>query len=333
MKVAVIGVGYWGPNLIRNFLSLDEVENVIACDHDESQLNKIGRKFPGIETTSNYDDIINRTDIEIVAIATPVSTHFEIAKRALLAGKHCWIEKPMTASVAQAEELIELAEQKNLKIFVDHTFIYTGAVRKMKEIITSGRLGEIYYFDSVRVNLGLFQHDVNVIWDLAPHDLSIMDYLLERKPLAVSAIGSCHVGNGLEDIAYLTLEFENNLIAHFHVNWLAPVKVRKTLIGGTKSMIVFDDMETSEKIKIYDKGIEINNREGVYETLVQYRTGDMLSPKIDQTEALALGTKDFVDSILNDRKPLTDAVSGLNVVRILEASTLSIQKRGRLIEI
>jgi predicted dehydrogenase len=333
MKVAVIGVGYWGPNLIRNFLSLDEVENVIACDHDASQLGKIARKFPGIETTSNYADVINRTDIEIVAIATPVSTHFEIAKRALLAGKHCWIEKPMTASVAEAEELNEIAEKNNLKIFVDHTFIYTGAVRKMKEIITSGRLGEIYYFDSVRVNLGLFQHDVNVIWDLAPHDLSIMDYLLERKPLAVSAIGSCHVGNGLEDIAYLTLEFENNLIAHFHVNWLAPVKIRKTLIGGTKSMIVFDDMETSEKIKIYDKGIEINNREGVYETLVQYRTGDMLSPKIDQTEALALGTRDFVDSVINDRKPLTDGVAGLNVVRILEASTLSIQKRGQLIEI
>jgi predicted dehydrogenase len=333
MKVAVIGVGYWGPNLIRNFLSLDEVENVIACDLDESLLNKTAKRFAGIETATDYEEILLRDEVKIVAIATPVSTHFEIAKNSLLAGKHCWIEKPMTASVSEAEELIELAEQKNLKIFVDHTFIYTGAVRKMKEIITSGRLGEIYYFDSVRVNLGLFQHDVNVIWDLAPHDLSIMDYLLERKPLAVSAIGSCHVGNGLEDIAYLTLEFENNLIAHFHVNWLAPVKVRKTLIGGTKSMIVFDDMETSEKIKIYDKGIEVTNREGVYETLVQYRTGDMLSPKIDQTEALALGTKDFIDSILNDRKPLTDGVSGLNVVRILEASTLSIQKRGQLIEI
>lgn len=239
----------------------------------------------------------------------------------------------MTESVAEAEELNHLAAQHNLKIFVDHTFIYTGAVRKMKEIITSGRLGELYYFDSVRVNLGLFQHDVNVIWDLAPHDLSIMDYLLERKPLAVSAIGSCHVGNELEDIAYLTLMFENNLIAHFHVNWLAPVKVRKTLIGGTKSMIVFDDMEASEKIKIYDKGIEVTNREGVYETLVQYRTGDMLSPKIPQTEALAVATQHFIDCILNDKTPLTDGVSGLNVVRILEASTVSIKNQGKLIEI
>ncbi len=333
MKVAVIGVGYWGPNLIRNFLSLDEVSNVIACDRDQSQLAKMQKRFVGIEISSDYAEVLSRHDIEIVAIATPVSMHFEIAKKALLAGKHCWIEKPMTESVAEAEELNHLAAQHNLKIFVDHTFIYTGAVRKMKEIITSGRLGELYYFDSVRVNLGLFQHDVNVIWDLAPHDLSIMDYLLERKPLAVSAIGSCHVGNELEDIAYLTLMFENNLIAHFHVNWLAPVKVRKTLIGGTKSMIVFDDMEASEKIKIYDKGIEVTNREGVYETLVQYRTGDMLSPKIPQTEALAVATQHFIDCILNDKTPLTDGVSGLNVVRILEASTVSIKNQGKLIEI
>lgn len=333
MKVAVIGVGYWGPNLIRNFLSLDEVENVIACDRDESQLAKMRKRFTGIETATDYEEVLKRNDVEIVAIATPVSMHFEIAKKSLLAGKHCWIEKPMTESSAEAQELIELADQKNLKIFVDHTFIYTGAVRKMKEIITSGRLGELYYFDSVRVNLGLFQHDVNVIWDLAPHDLSIMDYLLEKKPLAVSAIGSCHVGNELEDIAYLTLMFENNLLAHFHVNWLAPVKVRKTLIGGTKSMIVFDDMETSEKLKIYDKGIEVTNREGVYETLVQYRTGDMLSPKIPQTEALTVATQHFIDCILNDKTPLTDGVAGLNVVRILEASTESIKNNGKLIEI
>ncbi|HRH44234.1 MAG TPA: Gfo/Idh/MocA family oxidoreductase [Pyrinomonadaceae bacterium] len=333
MKVAVIGVGYWGPNLIRNFLSLDEVENVIAVDRDETQLAKIAKRFTGIETASDFEEVIKRNDVKIVAIATPVSMHFEIAKKSLLAGKHCWIEKPMTESVAEAKELNAIAAEKNLKIFVDHTFIYTGAVRKMKEIITSGRLGELYYFDSVRVNLGLFQHDVNVIWDLAPHDLSIMDYLLEKKPLAVSAVGSCHVGNGLEDIAYLTLMFENNLLAHFHVNWLAPVKVRKTLIGGTKSMIVFDDMETSEKLKIYDKGIEVTNREGVYETLVQYRTGDMLSPKIPQTEALALATEHFIDCILNDKTPLTDGVAGLNVVRILEASTESIKNHGKLVEI
>lgn len=333
MKVAVIGAGYWGPNLIRNFLSLDEVEMVIACDRDEDRLAKMRKSFYGIETSTDYETIIGQADVDIIVIATPVSTHHEIAKRALTAGKHVFIEKPMTSSVAEAEELISLAEQKNLKLFVDHTFIYTGAVRKMKEIITSGRLGELYYFDSVRINLGLFQHDVNVIWDLAPHDLSIMDYLLQQQPKAVSAIGSCHVGNDLEDIAYLTLEFENNLLAHFHVNWLAPVKIRKTLIGGTKSMIVYDDTEASEKIKIYDKGIDVTTREGVYDTLVQYRTGDMLSPKLDQEEALAVGTRHFIDCILNDKKPLTDGAAGLNVVRILEASTVSMRDRGRLIEI
>ena len=333
MKVAVIGTGYWGPNLIRNFLSLDEVDAVVACDLDEARLAKMQKQFYGIETASNYKEIIERTDIDIVVIATPVSTHHEIAKRALTAGKHVFIEKPMTSSVAEAEELINIAEQKNLKLFVDHTFIYTGAVRKMKEIITSGRLGELYYFDSVRINLGLFQHDVNVIWDLAPHDLSIMDYLLQQQPKAVSAIGSCHVGNDLEDIAYLTLEFENNLIAHFHVNWLAPVKIRKTLIGGTKSMIVYDDTETSEKVKIYDKGIDVTTREGVYDTLVQYRTGDMLSPKLDAEEALSVGTRHFIDCILNNEQPLTDGQSGLNVVRILEASTASMRDRGRMIEL
>ncbi len=333
MKVAVIGAGYWGPNLIRNFLSADNVDGVIACDRDAKRLAKMRKMFHGIETSEDHREVIARPDVDIVVIATPVSTHHEIAETALLAGKHCFIEKPMTASIAEAEDLIEIAASKNLKLFVDHTFIYTGAVRKMKEIITSGRLGEIYYFDSVRINLGLFQHDVNVIWDLAPHDLSIMDYLLEQKPVAVSAVGSCHVGNGLEDIAYLTLEFENNLIAHFHVNWLAPMKIRKTLIGGTKSMIVYAENETSEKGKIYDKGIEGTKREGVYDTLVQYRTGDMLSPKLDQEEALLVGTRHFLDCILNDTKPLTDGNAGLNVVRVLEASAISIKDRGRLIEL
>ena len=333
MKVAVIGTGYWGPNLIRNFFAADEIDAVVACDLDEVRLAKMQKQFHGIETASDYSAVIERSDIDIVVIATPVSKHHEIAKKALLAGKHVWIEKPMTVSATEAEELIELAEQKNVKLFVDHTFIYTGAVRKMKEIVTSGRLGDIYYFDSVRINLGLFQHDVNVIWDLAPHDLSIADFLLEKQPLAVSAIGACHVGNGLEDIAYLTLQYENNLIAHFHVNWLAPVKIRKTLIGGTKSMIVYDDTDPSEKIKVYDKGIDVTSREGVYDTLVQYRTGDMLSPKLDQTEALAAATRHFVDCILNDKTPLTDGLAGLNVVRVLEASGESIKNGGRLIEL
>jgi len=333
MKVAVIGAGYWGPNLIRNFASLDEVEGVIACDRDSNRLAKMRKMFPGIETCSDENDAILNPEVAAVAIATPVSTHFDIARRAIEAGKHCFIEKPMTASVAEGEELIELATKKQVTLFVDHTFVYTGAVRKMKEIIESGRLGDIYYFDSVRINLGLFQHDVNVIWDLAPHDLSIMDYLLSEKPVAVSANGSCHIGNELEDIAYLTLEFNDNLIAHFHVNWLAPMKIRKTLIGGTKSMIIYDDTETSEKVKVYDKGIDVTSREGVYNTLVQYRTGDMLSPKLDQEEALAVATRHFLDCILNNRTPITDGQAGLNVVRVLEASAVSVKNRGRLVEL
>lgn len=331
MKAAVIGVGYWGPNLIRNFLAHDEIENVIACDKDAGRLEKMRRQFHGIEIAEDYRPVIERNDVEIVVIATPVSSHFEIAKAALLAEKHCFVEKPITASVTEAEELSKIADERGLTLFVDHTFIYTGAVKKMKEVITSGRLGEIYYFDSVRINLGLFQHDVNVIWDLAPHDLSIMDHLIDKRPVSVSAVGACHVGNGLEDIAYLTLFFEDNLIAHFHVNWLAPMKIRKTLIGGTKSMIVFDDTEASEKLKIYDKGIDVTTREGVYDTLVQYRTGDMLSPKIDQQEALAVGTRHFLDCIRDKTKPLTDGQSGINVVRILEASEYSIKNQGKLV--
>lgn len=331
MKAAVIGVGYWGPNLIRNFLVHDEIDSVVACDRDDARLAKMAKTFPGIETASNYEDVVTRPDIDIVVIATPVSSHYPIAKLAIESGKHCFIEKPITASVAEAEELIALAQAKGVVLFVDHTFIYTGAVKKMKEIIESGRIGDLYYFDSVRVNLGLFQHDVNVIWDLAPHDLSIMDYLLDAKPVAVSAIGSCHVGNGLEDIAYLTLTFENDLIAHFHVNWLAPMKIRKTLIGGTKSMVVYDDTEASEKIKIYDKGIDVTTREGVYNTLVQYRTGDMISPKLDQQEALAVGTRHFLDCIRDGTRPMTDGQAGLNVVRILEASEVSIKNQGKLV--
>ncbi|MBC8042269.1 MAG: Gfo/Idh/MocA family oxidoreductase [Rhizobacter sp.] len=333
MKIAVVGLGYWGPNLVRNFLGINAVSGVIGCDKDPMRLEKIKVRFPEIETTLDYNAILKREDIEAVAVVTSVSSHYAIAKAALEAGKHCFIEKPMTATVAQAEDLINLAEKKGLKIMVDHTFIYTGAVKKMKEIIDQGRLGDIYYFDSVRVNLGLFQHDVNVIWDLAPHDISIMDFLLQKKPTSVSAVGSCHVGNGLEDIAYLTVNFDNNLIAHFHVNWIAPVKVRTTLIGGAKSMIVYDDMENSEKVKVYDKGIEVKTQEGVYETLVQYRTGDMYAPKLEQTEALTLEANHFIDCIQNDKSPLTDGISGLNVVRILEASEKSIKQNGKAVAV
>lgn len=331
MKAAVIGLGYWGPNLVRNFLGVSDLSGVVGCDKDPKRLENIKRKFPEVEITPDFEEVLRRDDIGIIAVATPVSTHFSLAKAALEAGKHCWVEKPFTVTVAEAETLINLAEKKNLKLMVDHTFIYTGAVRKMKELIDKGVLGDFYYFDSVRINLGLFQHDVNVVWDLAPHDLSIMDYLIDKRPVSVSAIGSCHISNGLENIAYITVNFDNDVIAHFHVNWLAPVKIRTVLIGGTKSMIVYDDMENSEKVKVYDKGVEVKTKEGVYETLVQYRTGDMYAPKLDQTEALTIATQHFVDCIKQNRTPITDGIAGLNVVRILEASERSIKQQGKII--
>jgi predicted dehydrogenase len=333
MKIAVVGLGYWGPNLVRNFQSLPDVKSVIGVDNDEARLHKAKQRFLNLELSNNLDDVLKSDDVAAVAIATPVSSHYSLGKKVLEAGKHLWVEKPFTAKVSEAESLLHLAEKKSLKVMVDHTFIYTGAVRKMKEIMDKGELGDIYYFDSVRVNLGLFQHDVNVVWDLAPHDLSIMNYLLPQRPKSVSAVGSCHTGNGLENVAYLTVLFDNNLIAHFHVNWLAPVKIRKVLIGGSKSMLVFDDMENSEKVKIYDKGIDVKTKEGMYETLVQYRTGDMRSPKLDQTEALMLATSHFLECIKHNKTPLTDGVSGLNVVRLLEAAEKSIKQHGKEIKL
>ncbi len=334
MHIAIVGLGYWGPNLVRNFSSQPEVTRVTCVDLDEKRLRAIKAKFPHVETTSDYAGLL-ASGVDAVAIATPVSTHHRLAKQALEAGVHVILEKPMTATTAEAEDLVETAERKGLTLMVDHTFIYTGAVRKMKEIVDRGELGDLYYFDSVRVNLGLFQHDVNVIWDLAPHDLSIMGYVLGNRPArAVSAVGSCHVGNGLEDIAYLTVMFDDALIAHFHVNWLAPVKVRRTLLGGSKRMIVYDDMEASEKIKVYDKGINVTTREGIYETLIQYRTGDMYAPKLDQTEALALIAAEFIRCIQTPGSiPATDGRSGLDVVRILEASEQSIKQGGKLIQL
>jgi predicted dehydrogenase len=331
MKIGVLGLGYWGPNLIRNFLAQKSVAAVYGCDLQEERLSFIRSKFPSTILTKDYEGMIK--EVDAVAIATPVATHFEFAKQALLAGKHIWVEKPFTATSAQAEELIEIAEKSNLKIFVDHTFLYTGAVQKMREIIDSGEIGEIKYFDSVRINLGLFQHDVNVIWDLAPHDLSIMGYLLpNEKPVAVAANGIANYYEH-ENVAHISVYFENNCFAHFHVNWTSPVKIRRMIIGGDKKMIVFNDMENFEKIKVYDSGVEISNKEELHNALVQYRIGDMYSPKVVQTEALALGAQEFINSIIEDRQPLTNACDGLAVVKILEAAQQSIKHSGKLITI
>ncbi len=332
MKIGVVGLGYWGPNLVRNFLGTPGVDGVVCCDMLARRLENIKRLFPSVEVTSSYDDMLQRQDVAAVAIVTPVSTHYPLGLKALKAGKHVLVEKPMTARAAEAQELIQLAYDRGLTLMVDHTFVYTGAVRKMKELINKGDIGDVLYFDSVRVNLGLFQHDASVIWDLAPHDISIMDFLVDQKPVSVSAVGVRHF-NGFEDIAYLAVHFSGKLIAHFHVNWISPVKVRKILLGGTKLMVVYDDMEPSEKVRVYDRGVDVKEEESVYKTLVQYRTGDMFAPHIDGTEALTRMTAEFVDSMRNGKRPTADGESGLNVVRILEAAELSMRSGGRRVDL
>jgi predicted dehydrogenase len=332
MKIGIIGLGYWGPNLVRNFLANKNVESVVCYDLNPKRLESVKQRFPSVETVSDYKTLLTNPAVAAVAVVTPVSTHYRLANEALEAGKHVLVEKPLTDSVKDGCSLINLAEQKKLTLMVDHTFIYTGAVRKIKELIQSGELGEILYYDSVRINLGLFQHDINVLWDLAPHDISIMNYVVAQKPESVSAVGARHF-NDVEDMAYLTVNFANNLIAHFHVNWLSPVKVRRILIGGSKKMIVYDDMDPSEKVKVYDKGVEVQSEEMIRNVLVQYRMGDMYAPNLDQTEALALLCSDFIESIIKGKKPLSDGVAGLDVVKLLEAGQRSLRNGGALVRI
>jgi predicted dehydrogenase len=332
IRIGVIGFGYWGPNIVRNFNSIDGAQVVSICDQRQESLNRARKIFPGIATTKDYSEIINSSDIDAVAVITPVSTHFELAKRAIQQGKHVFVEKPFTATVAQAEELIELADRKKRIIMVDHTFIFTGAVRKIKQLIDDAVLGDLYYYDSIRVNLGLFQTDVNVVWDLAPHDFAIMDFLLKERPTAISSCGKAHV-NKLEDTAYITTHFNNNMIAHFNINWLSPVKVRTTLIGGEKKMLVWNDTEADEKLKIYDKGIETKTVEGVYNLLVSYRSGDMHAPKIEQTEALKRETEYFVHCVNNHETPINDGHAGLRIVKMLEACTESLKHNGKIINL
>lgn len=332
MKVGVIGLGYWGPNLVRNFLSHREVKKVIACDIREARLQSIKEKFPAAELSKDCSNLING-DCDIIVISTPVDTHFSLAKKALESGKHIWVEKPFTSSSEEAEELIELADRKNLKIFVDHTFIYNGAVQKIKELLDKNELGNIIYFDSERINLGLFQRDVNVVWDLAPHDLSIMAHLLtSHKMKALVANGIANF-NGKENLAHICIYFEDNCFAHFHVNWVSPLKIRRIIVGGDKKMLVYDDMENFEKIKVYDSGVEFKSAESIHEALVQYRIGDMFSPKVNQTEALALGAQEFISAIYENRDPITSGKEGLEVVRLLEAADISLANMGKIVEL
>ena len=330
--IGVIGYGYWGPNLVRNFSEVSGSKVVTVSDLRSERLALVKSRYPTIKTTTNYHELIADPAIDAVVIATPVFTHFDLAMQALDMGKHVFLEKPMTATAEQGSCLIEKAQKTNRVLLVDHTFIYTGAVRKIREVIQKGELGEIYYYDSTRVNLGLFQHDVSVIWDLAVHDLSILDYVLRTHPVAVSATGINHVSNAPENVAYMTLFFNSSLIAHINVNWLSPVKLRLTLIGGSKKMIVFDDLQPSEKIKVYDTGITVNKQpDNIYDMLIGYRTGDMWAPHFDTTEALRAEAIHFIDCIEKGLEPDTNCEMGLRVVRILEAATKSIREKGQLV--
>jgi len=333
LGIGIIGYGYWGPNLVRNFMEVGSARVVGVCDLRPERLAHVKARYPTIETTNDYRDLIRNSAIDAIAVATPVSSHFDLALAALRAGKHVLLEKPLTATAEQAKRLLDEAERNGRILMVDHTFVYTSAVRKIKEVVETGNLGEIYYYDSVRVNLGLFQHDVNVLWDLAVHDLSIMDHVIPTRPCAVSATGMSHVPGEPENVAFLTLFFENRLIAHMHVNWLAPVKVRRTLIGGSQKMIVYDDLEPSEKVKIYDKGITFNNNpENVYQMLIDYRMGDMWAPQLDLTEALRTEALHFIRCIEKSVPPITSGQEGLRVVQILEAATRSMAQRGHPVE-
>jgi predicted dehydrogenase len=338
ISVGVIGCGYWGPNLIRNFAENEGATLRWVCDRETRHLSKVARRYPAARSTTDCEELFSDTQLDAVVIATPVATHFEFARRALEAGKHVLVEKPFTATSREAEELIAMADARGLTLMVDHTFIYTGAVRKIRETVAAGELGDLLYFDSVRINLGLFQRDINVVWDLAPHDFSIMDYVVGRRATEVMATGSCHIEPGIENIAYVQLRFGDSLIANFHFNWLSPVKIRRTLIAGSRRMIVYDDIEPTEKVRIYDKGVTRNEHgpfeeEEAYKTLVSYRTGDVWVPKLDSTEALRYVCAEFLDSIRHSRPSASDGAAGLRVVRLLEAAQASINDGGRWIKL
>lgn len=332
IRVGVIGYGYWGPNIVRNFHATDGFRVEAVCDKSPDCLQKARKLYPAINFTPDTRDILESTEIDVVAVITPAWTHYELAKTALLNGKSVFVEKPFTWSSAQAEELIEIAERKHLKIMVDHTFLFTGAVRKIREMVDEGVLGDLYYYDSLRVNLGLFQHDVNVIWDLAPHDLSIMDHLIQAQPEAIVATGETHL-NGHEDMAFITVYFPKKVIAHINVNWLSPVKVRTTLIGGEKRMLVWNDLEADEKIRVYDKGVSIANQENIHKLLVSYRSGDMWAPRVQDVEALKAELTYFHECLMTDVNPFNDGQAGLRIVRMLEAAELSVKNRGKTIQL
>jgi len=330
VNFGVIGYGYWGPNIVRNLTSLESSNVLAIADLSPNARKRAQKAHPGIKVTADAGELLASTAIDAIAVISPVWTHYELAKAALENGKHVFVEKPFTSSAAQGEELIDLAAKKNLKIMVDHTFLFTGAVQKISQLLDEGTLGKLYYYDSMRINLGLFQHDINVLWDLAPHDLSIMDYLIRSTPEAIVATGQNHISPH-EDVAFMTVYFPEKVIAHINVNWLSPVKVRMTLIGGEKKMVVWNDLVADEKVRIYDRGVNVTSQDGVYELLVNYRSGDMWAPQIAQIEALRQELSYFVDCISTGQEPFNNGQAGLRVVKMLEAATESMSKRGSLV--
>ncbi len=327
IRVGVIGCGYWGPNLIRNFARHDGARVTAVCDADLERALKMASWYGVPLVTSNPAELIESKSVDLVVVATPSRTHYALAKQAILAGKHVLVMKPMTTQVDHAEELVDLAARQGVMLAVDHTFVYSGAVRKMRELVVSGELGDVYYVDSVRINLGIFQSDVNVIWDLAAHDVSILDYVLGGiTPTEVTAVSAAHAGSWAENIAYLTMRYPPDVLAHVHVNWLAPAKIRRTIIGGSRRMAVYDDMHPSEKLLVYDRGVSIapwSDPEDVYTALVSYRSGDMSAPNLDAREALAVEVDHLLDCIATGIAPIADGHSGLRTVRILEAANIS----------
>jgi predicted dehydrogenase len=332
--VGVVGYGYWGPNLVRNFAEHPGASVVAVSDTRGERRERAARQYPSVRVTDSATAVIESPDVECVAIATPVATHHDLALAALRAGKHVLVTKPLASSVREAERLVEEAARRGRVLMVDHTFVYSGAVRRIRDLVREGHLGEVLYYDSVRVNLGLFQHDVNVVWDLAVHDLSIIDFVLGAEPRAVAATGVSHVAGSPENLAYLTVFFAGTLIAHLHVNWLAPVKVRRTLIGGSRRMIVYDDLEPSEKVRVYDCGVTRQaDQETVYRMMYDYRIGDMWAPQIARHESLQMEVAHFLECVATGAMPLTGGEAGLALVRILEAADRSLRQGGARVEL
>lgn len=334
ISVGVVGLGYWGPNLVRNLNSCPDTHLAWLCDAKPDRLQAIGKQYPAASCTSDFKDLLDDPNVDAIVIACPVGAHYPLAKAALNRGKHVLVEKPLAASVAEAEELAALAEKSGLLLLVDHVFLYSPSVRKMAELIRDGEVGDLLFIDSVRINLGIFQHDVNVIWDLAPHDLSIIDYLIGRGPRSVLAAGASHANNGREDVAYLHLDYGDNLLASVHVNWLSPVKVRHFLIGGSRRSVLYNELDISERVKVYDRGIDVSeDSEGMRQALVSYRSGDVLAPRLDSAEPLGFLVRHFAECIEKGSTPISDAAQGVRIVRVLEAATRSLAAGGVRIDL